>query len=754
MGKSRLETSPKFCILHLFDLCDQIPGSHRLCGCYSTNRCTATCSLRIHVRAISKKLAIVPKQAVHTAFLLDRHGSFSPSRHSMFAHFFSDSLGRRNRLFVVDVVVVASLLVAPGKTKTRKYRIPLVGSVNGRNILSDQPILKSNMSQRFLSRPTSPYFPRWAKERKPPQQQSQQLQERQGYYNQDRSQYLQRPEVNNNEAVIVFDENKSSLFDAPFATGYDNDSDDENLSVKMCPSMVSDITGLTYFHQNHRNKDKLRDMLLPAVKAVKRAQPVKSKPLKQIAYPSPKHNPYPSLDDRKGDDCGEVLQLVTARQNNTSSCLQPTTIRQTKSSSCLQPTTISQYNSSTCSLAPPGLSQKAAMRLAASKKEKKAMKQQQQQQRQQAQRPHASLSPNRATKSTNIPSHHAAVSPNRAVTPSHNAYASPGRAITSPRHGSVSPNRAVTQSHNAYVSPSRAITPSHQSYVSPNRAIKSKEAQSGRMQKQQHSAEPITSGRRLLAERKKKMTSPGHTRHVGRVTSSCHPTIAQMPLKKNGYGSSSSTSSVSGDIVIHKIDPVKCDVLSVHSAEKRPVMLEMASCRLLSATVLPIQRLARQFLARLNAERRFMAVTVLQAHARRCLVRCHLRLQVRAATKIQAVFRGHWARDQWAWQKMAATVIQSAYRGFVGFCEYQCDILDIITVQSVCRRKLAKRRVNKVKWDMAAPLIQKGLEIMGIPCYNNMAATELAVPSEDMLLQMAALMSSLRVPLEGYRNFH
>eukprot|EP00977_Amphora_coffeiformis_P005280 scaffold1127_cov160-Amphora_coffeaeformis.AAC.2 len=274
--------------------------------------------------------------------------------------------------------------------------------------------------------------------------------------------------------------------------------------------------------------------------------------------------------------------------------------------------------------------------------------------------------------------------------------------------------------------------------------------------KRQNRTEESTPAHRRLTSRKKKLLSSNH--HQNRATSINKPTIAQIPPKIikhddndsiGGSGSRSSrTAHNESQIVSYKSD------LSVHSTEKRPVVLELASCRLLSATALPIQRLIRRYLARRIAQERLKAVVDLQACARQWLVRCHLRRQCQAATKIQATFRTFQAYDNFVLQKMAATVIQSTFRGFSAWSNFQCDVLDIIIVQSVCRRKSALRRVQKIRWnDRAAPLIQAGLEMMGVEFpHDQKHSAELALPPEEMLVQMAAWMCSLRILLKDSKK--
>ena len=73
--------------------------------------------------------------------------------------------------------------------------------------------------------------------------------------------------------------------------------------------------------------------------------------------------------------------------------------------------------------------------------------------------------------------------------------------------------------------------------------------------------------------------------------------------------------------------------------------------------------------------------------------------------------------------------------------------MDIITVQSVCRRKLGRlefeRMLERMQWNHAVSLIRGGLEIMGIDFGNR--PMELEMPSPEVLEQMALLLTSLRV---------
>lgn len=240
-----------------------------------------------------------------------------------------------------------------------------------------------------------------------------------------------------------------------------------------------------------------------------------------------------------------------------------------------------------------------------------------------------------------------------------------------------------------------------------------------------------------MAERKKKMRATSQNT-AGRITYNGKPTIARLPSKTKGIDDEA------------KIQPTTSSALTVYSSSETSStgrVLEVASCRLLSATVIPVQQLVRQYLARRAVQQRQRAVVTMQTCARGWLVKLQVQREHQSATKIQAMVRSFAIRDLYEWQIISVTVIQSAFRGFAAWSNYQCDLLDIITVQSLWRQKIAKREAKQAKWNKAAPLILSGLEFMGVqvPADADKQLTELALPSEEMLARMAAYMSSLQI---------
>lgn len=71
-----------------------------------------------------------------------------------------------------------------------------------------------------------------------------------------------------------------------------------------------------------------------------------------------------------------------------------------------------------------------------------------------------------------------------------------------------------------------------------------------------------------------------------------------------------------------------------------------------------------------------------------------------AAVRIQAAFRGWWVRDCIAVDHYCATMIQKAYRGFLYRTRYLHLMYSIVTVQSLWRRQLARRKVHKRKFEL------------------------------------------------------
>ena len=158
--------------------------------------------------------------------------------------------------------------------------------------------------------------------------------------------------------------------------------------------------------------------------------------------------------------------------------------------------------------------------------------------------------------------------------------------------------------------------------------------------------------------------------------------------------------------------------------------IQRAGIRLLSAAAIPIQTEVRRYLAQRRTLAMFRALVRIQCFVRRWRAERHLRTHVESATQIQAAFRGWIARDTLEDEHYCATqmqrivrghiasirvykmlddlrrhrqatVIQTAWRTYSAQLSYQFDIVDIIIVQSIARRKAAYReaaRLNDGRW--------------------------------------------------------
>ena len=74
--------------------------------------------------------------------------------------------------------------------------------------------------------------------------------------------------------------------------------------------------------------------------------------------------------------------------------------------------------------------------------------------------------------------------------------------------------------------------------------------------------------------------------------------------------------------------------------------------------------------------------------------RMHAKMQ-NGATKIQSMVRCYMARSDFERIRSSAIRIQSSWRGFVTALQFQCSLLDIITVQKCARRRAALRKAEQ-----------------------------------------------------------
>jgi hypothetical protein len=123
-----------------------------------------------------------------------------------------------------------------------------------------------------------------------------------------------------------------------------------------------------------------------------------------------------------------------------------------------------------------------------------------------------------------------------------------------------------------------------------------------------------------------------------------------------------------------------------------------------------IQKIARGYLATLRVYEDLYNITVVQSIARRHAAIKNAKLRLWAVQTIQSVGRGWQCRRQMRILNHSATKIQSAWRGYYVQLNYQFDIVDIIIVQSIVRRKAAiakAKYMREKKIFDAAATIQK-----------------------------------------------
>jgi len=104
-----------------------------------------------------------------------------------------------------------------------------------------------------------------------------------------------------------------------------------------------------------------------------------------------------------------------------------------------------------------------------------------------------------------------------------------------------------------------------------------------------------------------------------------------------------------------------------------------------------IQKIARGYLATMQVYEDLYNITVVQSIARRKAAIVKAKIRLNSILTIQSFYRGMRWRRELAIQHNCSTTIQSAWRGYSAQVTYQFDIVDIIIVQSIFRRRSAQR---------------------------------------------------------------
>ena len=123
-----------------------------------------------------------------------------------------------------------------------------------------------------------------------------------------------------------------------------------------------------------------------------------------------------------------------------------------------------------------------------------------------------------------------------------------------------------------------------------------------------------------------------------------------------------------------------------------------------------IQRICRGYLATMRVYEALYNITVVQSIARRNAAINVAEKRYKSIVTIQSAYRGHLSRQKLKLQHEKATVIQTAWRCFSAQLNYQFDIVDIIIVQSIARKRACQKRYAAMllkKHTKAAIVIQK-----------------------------------------------
>ncbi len=112
-----------------------------------------------------------------------------------------------------------------------------------------------------------------------------------------------------------------------------------------------------------------------------------------------------------------------------------------------------------------------------------------------------------------------------------------------------------------------------------------------------------------------------------------------------------------------------------------------------------IQRHVRGLLATLDVYEKIYNITIIQTAVRKFLAMNKAMDRMVSIIQIQSVARTFLVRKELAVKRAAATKIQTSYRSFIGRFNYQLDLLDIIIIQSVWRRRKAQKLANAKRYE-------------------------------------------------------
>lgn len=104
-----------------------------------------------------------------------------------------------------------------------------------------------------------------------------------------------------------------------------------------------------------------------------------------------------------------------------------------------------------------------------------------------------------------------------------------------------------------------------------------------------------------------------------------------------------------------------------------------------------IQKIARGYLATMQVYEDLYNITVIQSIARRKTAINEAKIRLHSIITIQSIYRGVLLRRDLTIKSNSAIKLQSTWRGYSAQVTYQFDIVDIIIIQSIFRRRSAQR---------------------------------------------------------------
>ena len=113
--------------------------------------------------------------------------------------------------------------------------------------------------------------------------------------------------------------------------------------------------------------------------------------------------------------------------------------------------------------------------------------------------------------------------------------------------------------------------------------------------------------------------------------------------------------------------------------------------------IITTQRLARGFIARKVASRRYHSTCKIESSIRMWLARRRTasNFKIHAVLQVQRTYRGFAIRAKVERMNRASTKIQRVWRVYHAEVQYRFDLIDIITAQNVARRFITQRRVGR-----------------------------------------------------------